>query len=227
MPKRFTDSEKWKSKFIRSLDTPYKLLWLYICDDCDYAGIWRVEIDIAAIRTGEELDPDRAKEQLKKHIIEIDGGEKWFIPSFLIFQYGELNPDNRVHRSVIDRLKKYKLFEKYKGLIRSLQGAKEKDKDKEKEEEILKRAKLLLEYLNKKANKNFQMIASNYDHIRARLRDNYTDEECRRVIDNKISQWTGDEKSEAWICPATIFRKNKFDGYVNEKPAGGGGATSY
>ena len=36
-------------------------------------------------------------------------GEKWFIPDFIDFQYGVLNPDNRAHNSVIQLLNKYNL----------------------------------------------------------------------------------------------------------------------
>ena len=39
MAKRFTDTDKWKKGFIRNLPTKYKLLWLYILDDCNHAGV--------------------------------------------------------------------------------------------------------------------------------------------------------------------------------------------
>jgi hypothetical protein len=58
-------------------------------------------------------------------------GDKWFMPKFVEFQYGnELNEDNRVHRSVIEMLKKEGA---YKGLVRAIQGCKDKDKDKDKD----------------------------------------------------------------------------------------------
>lgn len=132
MPKRFTDTEKWKKPFIRSLQAPYKLLFLYILDECNHAGIWNVEIEIAAMRIGIELSINDAREQLKKHIIEFDNGTKWFIPDFIDFQYGNLNPENRAHSSVIQILKKYNLY-KNKPLSRSLQGRKDMDKDMDKD----------------------------------------------------------------------------------------------
>ena len=67
MAKRFTDTEKWKKPFIRGLQGAYKLLWLYICDDCDHAGIWQVDIEVAQIRIGEKMIQKRQLKVLMKN----------------------------------------------------------------------------------------------------------------------------------------------------------------
>lgn len=133
MAKRFTDTEKWKKPFIRGLQAPYKLLWLYICDDCDHAGIWQVDIEVAQIRVGEKLDETSAKKFFGEKIIPFDNGSKWFIPSFLEFQYPTgLNPDNKAHGGIIKILEKYNLVDdNFKPLESPLQGAKDMDMDKD------------------------------------------------------------------------------------------------
>ncbi len=141
MAKRFTDTNKYKKPFIRGLQGGYKVLWDYLYHDCDHAGIWIVDFEIAQIYVGADLPINKADalkyfNESEERIIEIDHGTKWFIPSFISFQYGELKESNRAHNSVINILKN-------KGLISSLQGAKDKDKDmvkdmvkdKDKEEE--------------------------------------------------------------------------------------------
>lgn len=146
MSKRFTDTNKYKKPFIRSLPGAYKLLWDYLYHDCDHAGIWIVDFDIAQIYIGEDM-PICKKEALKyfnvdeEKIVEVDEGSRWFIPSFIEFQYGELNESNRAHNSVINILKKYNLLRKIKKinkpLVSPLEGAKDKDKDKEDKDLIL------------------------------------------------------------------------------------------
>ena len=135
MAKRFTDTDKWKKPFIRGLEAPYKLLWLYILDDCDHAGIWIVDLEIASIRCGHTFNEKDVLKIFNGQVDVVREGELWFIRDFIDFQYGTLNPENRAHKSVLDRLKKYKI----KPLISPLQGAKDKDKDtdidKEKREE--------------------------------------------------------------------------------------------
>ena len=141
MAKRFTDTEKYKKPFIRGLQGPYKLLWDYLYHDCDHAGIWIVDFDVAQIYLGADM-PVYKKEALKYFnddpddlkVIEIDKGKKWFIPSFIEFQYGDLNPHNRAHGSVISILKKYDLFSPDKGLVSPSEGCKDKVKDKDKGE---------------------------------------------------------------------------------------------
>ena len=60
MAKRFTDNEKWKKRFFKNLEPKYKLLWIYILDDCNHAGIWDVDMDVAALRIGESLNEKKA-----------------------------------------------------------------------------------------------------------------------------------------------------------------------
>jgi len=134
MAKRFTDTEKWKKKFIRGLNAPYKLLWFYILDDCDHAGIWHTDFETLA------------EVEFKNQIVSFDDNEKWFIPSFIRFQYGELNENNRAHNSVIQILKRYDLL-KYlnddvKHHVSIIKDAKDKDKDKDKAKDIETRKKI-------------------------------------------------------------------------------------
>lgn len=88
-----------------------KLLWFYILDDCDIAGLWSVDWEIMEIRTGCKLNIASVKEALKDHIIEVEDGEKWFIPLFIEFQYGpELAKTNNIFKSINKILAKYDLY---------------------------------------------------------------------------------------------------------------------
>jgi len=131
MAKRFTDSEKWKKPFIKKLPMQYKLLWFYLLDDCNHAGVWQVDLEIASLRIGYKLNLKDSITALNDKIKVFDNGEKWFIKDFIEFQYGELNEKNRAHKSVISVLNKYNLLSLNKPLTSPLQGAKDKDKDKE------------------------------------------------------------------------------------------------
>ncbi len=112
MGKRFTDSDKWKKPFIRNLSVEHKLLWFYILDDCDVAGLWEVDIDVAEIKIGFKIDKKNALLAFENKIIEIDNGSKWFIPSFLEFQYGsQLSKANNIFRSIEKVLDKYNLYD--------------------------------------------------------------------------------------------------------------------
>ena len=109
MSKRFTDTEKWNKKFVRSLRPEYKLLWMFILDECNTAGIWDVDIEVAEIKTGVKLKEKEAVEIFSGKVLPIDNGTKWFVPAFIEFQYGELNESNRAHTKAILLLKKYNL----------------------------------------------------------------------------------------------------------------------
>jgi hypothetical protein len=134
MAKRFTDTDKWKKPFLRGMKAPYKLLWIYILDECDHAGIWQVDIEVAEIKIGEKLKIEEALKFFYGRIIVLEEGLKWFIIDFVEFQYSTLNPENRVHNSIISILNKYSILDenfKIKPLTSPLEGAKDKDKDKD------------------------------------------------------------------------------------------------
>jgi len=110
MPKRFTDTIKWKKRFFRELSNNYKLLYLYILDNCDHAGIWEIDFDEVQLKLGVKFDQKEALNKLNNRAIEFDNGDKWFIPKFVSFQYGdELNMKVKAQWSAIQLIKKYKL----------------------------------------------------------------------------------------------------------------------
>ena len=131
MAKRFTDSRKWSDPWFMELPLLMKCLWIYLLDTCDHAGIYKVNLKLASFLLGETINPADVKRYFSGRIIEIDA-ETWRIPKFIDFQYGSLNPDNRVHASVLLTLEKEGAC---KGLRSPFQGAKDKDKDKDKDKE--------------------------------------------------------------------------------------------
>jgi hypothetical protein len=137
MAKRLTDTQKWNKPFIRTMKAPYKLLWLYILDECDHAGIWQVDVDVAQIKIGERLSIEAALDSFAGKVHPFDNGTKWFIPDFIEFQYVELNPENKAHKSVINILTKYNLIKNQKHLASPLHAASNAAMDIDKDKDIV------------------------------------------------------------------------------------------
>ena len=137
MAKRLTDTRKWDKRWFRELKPKYKCFWQYICDRCDNAGIWEVDIKTAEHYIKAKLDLDDVKNIFNKHILVLNS-ERWFVVDFIEFQYNcsieGLNPNNKAHLSVIRLIEKYNIKGALKGLIEApLRGPKDKDKDKDKD----------------------------------------------------------------------------------------------
>lgn len=135
MGKRFIDTGIFRKPAIRAMKAPYKALFIYLLCECDHAGVWDEEIDVAAMRLGMDIDKETALAELGSSVKAI--GSKWYLTDFVAYQYGELNPANRVHASVISRLQSLGICQtddqKNKPLASPLEGAKDKDKDKDKD----------------------------------------------------------------------------------------------
>jgi uncharacterized phage protein (TIGR02220 family) len=80
-----------------------------------------------------------------------------------------------------------------------------------------KLAKQVISHLNEKAHRNFKETDTSVSIIVGRLKDGYALDDCKRVVDVKVGQWLGDEKMDKYLRPQTLFNKEKFDGYLNEK----------
>lgn len=131
MPKRFSATEKWSDPWFRKLPIEYKSLFFFLIETCDHAGIWKVDHDAFVYFLGKPFikeDIFRIFNDGKERIVSLNCGSKWLIKDFVVFQYGELNPDNKAHASVISILEREGIF---KGLASPLQGAKDKDTDKD------------------------------------------------------------------------------------------------
>jgi len=130
MSKRLTDTDKWKKNFIKGLPVEYKLFWLYLLDEVDHAGIWHIEMDMAELRLGTKLSKEKAQGLFSEKVVVFDNGNKWFLPDFIKFQYGELNEKSKVHAAVFKILKKYNLLAHLKSIHTVSDTVKDKEKDK-------------------------------------------------------------------------------------------------
>jgi hypothetical protein len=170
MAKRFTDSEKWKKPFIKNLPLKYKVLWFYILDDCNHAGIWQVDLDVASIRVGEKFNIKECIKVFGDKIKVFHDGEKWFIKDFIDFQYGELKDNNRAHKSALSLLRKYNLLCEDKPLISPLQGGKDKEQYKDKDISIEEKKKEVLKRFDETNFENTQrVLKTSKEEIRKRL----------------------------------------------------------
>lgn len=84
-----------------------------------------------------------------------------------------------------------------------------------KEDNILSVSKMVLDYLNKKTGKAYRYSDTSLRHIKARLNEGYSLEDCKHVIEVKCSQWLHSDM-EKYLRPETLFG-SKFDTYLNEQ----------
>lgn len=76
--------------------------------------------------------------------------------------------------------------------------------------------KEIIDYLNAKVGSRYRYNSEgNNKHIRARLNENYTVDDFKVVIDNKVADWLN-SNMEQFLRPATLFG-NKFDQYLNQR----------
>lgn len=74
----------------------------------------------------------------------------------------------------------------------------------------------VVSYLNGKIGTGFKPgTADTKKHIDARLREGFTVDDFKAVIDNRVSEWGSDPRMRQYLRPATLFNSAKFEGYLN------------
>ncbi len=75
----------------------------------------------------------------------------------------------------------------------------------------------ILGYLNSAIGAQYKTTTQkNRTLIRARLREGFTVDDFKTVIDKKSRAWLGDERMQVYLRPETLFG-TKFEGYLNEQ----------
>lgn len=95
-----------------------------------------------------------------------------------------------------------------------LKKEKEKEKKEKEKETINTTAKLVVDFLNRETGKAFRYSESSLKHIRARLNEGFTLDDCKRVISTKVKEWKN-TSMEKYLCPETLFC-GKFEKYLNQ-----------
>ena len=128
MAKRFMDNSIFEKQWFRELPVRLKIVWFYLINKCDHAGILNdLDVGLLSYQIGDNYTIDEILEAFNDNIEQI-GDNKFYLTKFCKFQYGELNPNVKVHKSVIKLLDKHNIE-----LANPLVSVKDKDKDKAKD----------------------------------------------------------------------------------------------
>ncbi len=223
--KRFTETTKWNDPWYRELPNTMKCVWHFILDHCDVAGIWVVDFKIVSFYVNESVDEVRVMAEFNKgklRVKELSGGSspKWFIPQFIIFQYGALSKESPPHKKIISILDReglpYPSVTPRGGKPYPKPRVQEEEEDKEEEKDINIYNTIIndLNYILSTSYKGTTLKTKQL--IKQRLRDGFTFTDFQRVHRNMENAWGSDQKMIRYLRPETLY-SNKFEGYLNYK----------
>jgi len=97
--KRFTETEKWKDPWFRVLSPAQKCLWMYLCDNCDHAGVIEPDFGLVSFQIGAKVS-EKDMEALGDRVLLMDNSKYW-VRAFVRFQYGKLSEACKPHAPVL------------------------------------------------------------------------------------------------------------------------------
>jgi len=102
--KRRNNPERWNALRFRELPPMAKLLFMYLTENCDWAGFFEIDCGRIVFETG--IIKDEVEKNLEileeKEIIQNNG---WlFVMDFVKLQDNDkLNPDNNAHKNILNK----------------------------------------------------------------------------------------------------------------------------
>lgn len=126
MAYRFTNTEKWNDAWFSNLKPLEKLLFIYLCDNCDIAGFielntkrWSIDINISKAET------EGALKGLGRGLTISKTKDCIYIKNFLKHQKNlPLNPEkNQAHKGIFKRFEVYKLKFEITDVFQFIEGA--------------------------------------------------------------------------------------------------------
>jgi hypothetical protein len=116
MPKRFTDTEKWKDDWYLSLTNDQRIIWQYLLDNCSIAGIIKISFKHLNFCCNCNINDDDIKTIFNGRLMKAN--DYYFIPKFLLFQYPKgLGSNKPAIIGVKNELNKYNLIDAKNNII--------------------------------------------------------------------------------------------------------------
>lgn len=151
--------------------------------------------------------------------------EKGYLESSIIYKNGTKEIENRVlkissrgieenfHRGIEENfLDNNKVFNSKNNNILSVDKPQTSSLNTFQEDIVV-----IIDYLNFKVNTNFKSTTQNtIKYIKARLKEKYTINDFKRVIDIKAKEWLHDSNMKKYLRPETLFG-SKFESYLNQE----------
>lgn len=105
MAKRFTDNEKWQDNWFTDLTNDQKIIWIYLLDHCDNAGLWKVNIKNLNYFCSTNISVEEVIFIFKNRLTQVKE-DLFLINKFCLFQYGQdfLSSKNKAVISAINKL---------------------------------------------------------------------------------------------------------------------------
>ena len=114
MAKRLTDTTKWTNRAFRAMPDKFKLLYLYLLDNCDAAGVIRIDLDLVGYTLGHSFSKAEVESALMGKVVFL-AEDKLIIRNYIAFQNGDVtSSESKIAGSIRSALNSHGLLERYK-----------------------------------------------------------------------------------------------------------------
>ncbi len=205
MAKRFINTDVWQNDELLDSTPEQKILYFFVITQCSNIGVFKMSLRLVSMQVGFDVNEELIL-SLPVNVEKI-GVNKYWLPNFCQYQYGELKETCKPHKRYMDDLKKEGLLDRVmKGYTKGMQTLEEKDKDKEeeKEEEKTKKKKFTPPTIEELKYWAFQEKLFNFDcdhYFKLRTENDWKNGKGRRV-----QNWKLDARSNS-----------KFENYLINK----------
>lgn len=136
--------------------------------------------------------------------------------SLLQFVYENINDFENLNETVKTLLPLFNIKEKENEDVNVNDNVNDNDNDVSYHDSCHDSSKEIIQYLNMRTGSKFRdNISATNKHIKARLKEGFTLQDFKTVIDKKCAEWMGTDMQQ-YLRPQTLFG-TKFESYLNQQ----------
>lgn len=115
MAKRMTETGKWMNPSFRKLPTKIKVLFLYLLDSCDSAGVIHLDFDLISVILNEEFNGADLDDHLSDKFFYLsEKKDKIIIKNYIAFQNGDIrSAESNIAKSIRSTLSSHGILDRY------------------------------------------------------------------------------------------------------------------
>lgn len=221
----------WQDDFVLDLTPEEKYFYLYLMTNSKttQCGIYTLPVRVIELESGynrETVEKLIARfVEYEKVLYSKDTKEimltKWikynFINSDKVLKCIEKELEAVKHKPFVEEFRTLLIRYGYPIDTLSIRWGEEVEEEIEIEENKNNIIVDIIDYLNIQTDKNYKHSTKRTKSlVQARLKEGFTLEDFKTVIDNKVKVWKNDPAMDMYLRPETLF-STKFEGYLNEK----------
>lgn len=227
MAKRFSETKIWEDTWYQELPLTWKLVWKYLCDKCNEAGIWKVNLKLADFQLNLKIKWNEIDKYINNGKLRIHKEQDvWIIVDFIEFQYGNkiFESPHPFHQKIKKMIEKHP-FDRVSNTLHNTFKEEIREEVKEEVKETIKKTNTVSEifaYFCEKTGRKLVLSNDRKKILQDRIKEGATLDDMKKAVDNFVDDDWADRHgyNDIVYCLGVRNKINNYEKWRDKQKRG-------